>query len=87
MHACVRIQVQVVVKACTLACIYACVPNINKYIVVKACTLACIYTCIFMYNVNAVTGLEIEVAMVANATMFSHLLPGCSCGRKHLLLP
>ena len=32
-------------------------------------------------------GLEIEVAMVANATMFSHLLPGCSCGSKHLLLP
>ena len=27
------------------------------------------------------------VAMVANATMFSHLLPGCSCGSKHLLLP
>ena len=26
------------------------------------------------------------VAMVANATMFSHLLPGCSCGSKHLLL-
>ena len=49
-----RIQVHVVVKACTLACIYACVHNINKYIVVKACTLACIYTCIFMYNVNAV---------------------------------
>ena len=24
--------------------------------------------------------------MVANATMFSHLLPGCSCGSKHLLL-
>ena len=27
------------------------------------------------------------VAMVANVTMFSHLLPGCSCGSKHLLLP
>ena len=25
--------------------------------------------------------------VVANATMFSHLLPGCSCGSKHLLLP
>ena len=25
--------------------------------------------------------------MVANATMFFHLLPGCSCGSKHLLLP
>ena len=27
------------------------------------------------------------VVVVANATMFSHLLPGCSCGSKHLLLP
>ena len=25
--------------------------------------------------------------MVANATMFSHLLPVFSCGSKHLLLP
>ena len=25
--------------------------------------------------------------VVANATMFSHLLPGCSRGSKHLLLP
>ena len=25
--------------------------------------------------------------VVANATMFSHLLPVCSCGSKHLLLP
>ena len=25
--------------------------------------------------------------VVANATMFSHLLPGCPCGSKHLLLP
>ena len=32
-------------------------------------------------------GSKFVVAMVANATMFSHLLPGCSSGRKHLLLP
>ena len=32
-------------------------------------------------------GSKFVVAMVANATMFSHLLPGCSCGSKHLLLP
>ena len=34
-----------------------------------------------------VQGSKFVVAMVANATMFSHLLPGCSCGSKHLLLP
>ena len=33
------------------------------------------------------TGLEIRGILVANATMFSHLLPGFSCGSKHLLLP
>ena len=27
------------------------------------------------------------VKKCTNATMFSHLLPGCSCGSKHLLLP
>ena len=32
-------------------------------------------------------GSTFVVAMVANATMFSHFLPGCSCGSKHLLLP
>ena len=32
-------------------------------------------------------GLEICDILVANATMFSHLLPGFSCGSKHLLLP
>ena len=32
-------------------------------------------------------GSKFVVAMVASATMFSHLLPGCSCGSKHLLLP
>ena len=32
-------------------------------------------------------GSKFVVAMVATATMFSHLLPGCSCGSKHLLLP
>ena len=32
-------------------------------------------------------GSKFVVAMVANATMFSHLLPGCSCGSKHMLLP
>ena len=32
-------------------------------------------------------GSKFVVAMVANATMFSHLLPGCSCGSKHLLVP
>ena len=32
-------------------------------------------------------GSKFVVAMVANATMFSHLLLGCSCGSKYLLLP
>ena len=31
-------------------------------------------------------GSKFVVAMVANATMFSYLLPGCSSGSKHLLL-
>ena len=34
-----------------------------------------------------VPGLEICGILVANATMFSNLLPGFSCGSKHLLLP
>ena len=33
------------------------------------------------------TGLEIRGILVANATMFSQLLPGFSYGSKHLLLP
>ena len=33
------------------------------------------------------SGLNICGILVANATMFSHLLPGFSCGSKHLLLP
>ncbi len=32
-------------------------------------------------------GSKFAVATVANATMFCHLLPGCSSGSKHLLLP
>ena len=32
-------------------------------------------------------GLKICGILVANATMLSHLLPGFSCGSKHLLLP
>ncbi len=32
-------------------------------------------------------GLEIRGILEANATMFSHLLPGFSFGSKHLLLP
>ena len=32
-------------------------------------------------------GSKFVVAIVANSTMFSHLLPGCSCGSKYLLLP
>ena len=32
-------------------------------------------------------GVEIRGILVANANMFSHLLPGFSCGSKHLLLP
>ena len=38
-------------------------------------------------NIGLEQGSKFMVAMVANATMFSHLLPGCSCGSKHLLLP
>ena len=36
---------------------------------------------------TSMQGSKFVVAMVANATIFSHLLPGCSCGSKHLLLP
>ena len=36
---------------------------------------------------NDDAGLEIRGILVANATMFSHLLPGFSSGSKHLLLP
>ena len=38
-------------------------------------------------NLRHGTGLEIRGILVANATMFCHLLPGFSCGSKHLLLP
>ena len=37
--------------------------------------------------VDSTAGLEIRGILVADATMFSHLLPGFSCGSKHLLLP
>ena len=37
---------------------------------------------VYMY-----AGLEIRGILVANATMFSHLLLGFTCGSKHLLLP
>ena len=32
-------------------------------------------------------GSKFAVATIANATMFCHLLPGCSSDSKHLLLP
>ena len=32
-------------------------------------------------------GSKVVIAMTANATMFSHLLPRCSYGSKQLLLP
>ena len=35
----------------------------------------------------SITGLETCGTLVANVTMFSHLLPGFSCGSKHVLLP
>ena len=38
-------------------------------------------------NTSTQPKLEIRVILVANATMFSHLLLGFSCGSKHLLLP
>ena len=38
-------------------------------------------------NFVLIAGLEIRGILVANATMFCHLLPGFSCGSKHLLLP
>ena len=50
-----------------------------KYSGVQKCSLQLI-------NISK-HGSKFVVAMVANATMFSHLLPGCSCGSKHLLLP
>ena len=34
-----------------------------------------------------IAGLKIRGILVANATMFCRLLPGFSCGSKHLLLP
>ena len=37
--------------------------------------------------VSSVSGLEMCSILVANATRFSHLLSGFSCGSKHLLLP
>ena len=36
---------------------------------------------------DALQGSKFAVATVANATTFCHLLPGCSTGSKHLLLP
>ena len=39
------------------------------------------------YIQYTVAGLEICGILVANATMFPHLLPGFSCGSKHLLPP
>ena len=36
---------------------------------------------------KTIAGLKICGILVANATMFSHLLPGFSCGSKHFLLP
>ena len=42
--------------------------------------------CIMLFkSVYMSQGSKFVVAMVANATMFSHLLPGCSCGSKYLL--
>ena len=38
-------------------------------------------------NVGISQGSKFAVATVANAIMFCHLLPGCSSGSKHLLLP
>ena len=43
----------------------------------------CVY---FAGILSLFQGSKFVVAMVANATMFSHLLPGCSSGSKHLLL-
>ena len=58
------------------------------------CLLNIVYSCLKRklgqypgIHTNQLQGSKFEVAMVANATMFSHLLPGCSCGSKHLLLP
>ena len=42
---------------------------------------------ILQYYERGNAGLEIRGILVTNATMFSHLLPGFSCGSKHLLLP
>ena len=41
----------------------------------------------YVQNKARDSGLKICGILVANATMFSHLLPGLSCGSKHLLLP
>ena len=46
---------------------------------------ASIYTPKMQIYINS--GLKIRGILVANATMFSHLLLGFSCGSKHLLLP
>ena len=42
--------------------------------------------CVTVLRITLHQGSKFVVAMVANATMFSHLLPGCSCGSKHLLM-
>ena len=40
---------------------------------------------VFVNVVSLKSGLEMCGILVANATMFSHLLPGFLCGSKHLL--
>ena len=40
---------------------------------------------VFLALTTGITGLKIRGILVANATMFSHLLPGFSFGSKHLL--
>ena len=53
--------------------------------------LPAIFCSIEIVNVSVINHVHIKVldihcAAVQNANIFSHLLPGCSCGSKHLLL-
>ena len=58
----------------------------TKYHIFKMFTLLAETVTLYSFC-GHVQGSKFTVATVANATMFCHLLPGCSSGSKHLLLP
>ena len=58
---------------------------IHHVLVTQKC-LFLILDCVSFLGSLHSQGSKFVVAMVANATMFSHFLPGCSCGSRHFLL-